>query len=323
MQSTTVTHSDNAFDLIEKEQEGIVLKLLHEINYLRDENKHLKQLLLNSNSLNNESTSPLLSPHSLSISTLDSSTPQSNYFYHPRSPSLSSSISSASSSNSGNKENIINNNNNNISIGFPMSISDPTPLQSSRRATITTMTNLKRTPISNTVNSSLLTIPHQSPKKRTCSSGSSTSTRPILKPHSNSISGNSFNLSSSSRSRSRSGSMSTTRSSSRSTSIPRSDGISRSPTPCSPIISKTIDNRPVLFDTGIFSMSKKPHIDLNNDSFYNIKSHKRSVSDNLVSFTSDDLNKLSLSKEEEDVPKNQENNNNKTQPSTGLKIIKN
>ena len=65
MQSTTVTHSDNAFDLIEKEQEGIVLKLLHEINYLRDENKHLKQLLLNSNSLNNESTSPLLSPHSL------------------------------------------------------------------------------------------------------------------------------------------------------------------------------------------------------------------------------------------------------------------
>lgn len=97
---------EEAIDSMEKEQEGIVLKLLHEIQYLKEENKQLKSLLLNTISTpnyNSVTSSPNLSPIQLNSSSNGSSS--------------------------------INGNNTNQS-----------PFLNQRRNTITTITNMKRVP---------------------------------------------------------------------------------------------------------------------------------------------------------------------------------
>ena len=152
--------ASNAIDLMEKEQEGVVLKLMHEITCLKEENKRLKHLLHIANggtstgsSTSSGSSSAISSNHSsfslsvprssmtscvspmLSPTTPSSDSPFNNYYFgsHRRSPSASSSISTVSTT--------------------------PSPM-SQRRNTITTMTNMKRVPISPSIP---LTVPSAIP----------------------------------------------------------------------------------------------------------------------------------------------------------------
>lgn len=97
----------NPLDAMEKEQEGIVLKLMHEIQSLKDENKMLRNLL-RSNSINSPPNSPASTSYSFqSSSTLSSNTP--------------------------------------ISINTTNSLPN-SPFINQRRATITTIASMKRTP---------------------------------------------------------------------------------------------------------------------------------------------------------------------------------
>lgn len=110
------TDTSNAIDWMEKEQEGIVLKLMQEINSLKEENKMLKTLLRASTIT--PTTSASSSPRS-SFS-FQTHSPTEIQFSSPFSPNLYPTSSSLS------KQNAL--------------------LGSQRRATITTTTNLKRVP---------------------------------------------------------------------------------------------------------------------------------------------------------------------------------
>lgn len=115
--------NSNVIDSMEKEQEGIVMKLMHEINALKEENKYLKNQLRSSSTSSSSSssisltTSPVVLP-SLSFNSLN---PQQEI------PSLS-----------------LNSN----------------PLSAPRRPSVSTISSIKRVP--NTIPNTL-PIPHQSP----------------------------------------------------------------------------------------------------------------------------------------------------------------
>lgn len=115
--SSSITDT-NPIDAMEKEQEGIVMKLMNEIQFLKDENKILKSML-RANSNNSTPSSPNLS----------NSSSVAPYSFPTNFTSNNSTSSSSSSS-----------------------------FRNQRRSTITTIANQKRTPSLIPSNQSLITV---------------------------------------------------------------------------------------------------------------------------------------------------------------------